>query len=84
MGIVIVSLPSSRMDYANRHIGDSRWIQYRTSASDPTSSKRLSSYARPHTLRVVFTENGRRYVAEKEFAATYPLITIFHLIRFSE
>jgi hypothetical protein len=76
--------PFQSNDYANQHIGDSRWIQYSTYASDPASGKRLRSYGSPHTLRVVFAEKGRRYVAEQEFAATYPLITIFHFIRFSE
>ena len=76
--------PFQSNDFANQHIGDSRWIQYSTSAYDPSTGKRHTSFGGPHTLRVVYTEDGRRYVAEREFAATYPLITLFHLVHFTE
>jgi len=66
--------------YANREIGASRWIQYSTYAFDPSSGKRHNFYGNPHTLRVAYTENGRYYVAERQFAATYPLITPFNFL----
>jgi hypothetical protein len=71
-------------DYANQDIGASRWIQYSTYAFGPLpSTRRHLSYGSPHTIRVVYVEDGRRYVAERQFAATYPLITPFHLIHFT-
>ena len=76
--------PFKSNDFANQHIGDSRWTQYSTYAYDPSSGGRYSSYGSPHTLRVVYTEDGRRYIAESQFAATYPLITFFDLLHFTE
>ena len=76
--------PFKSNDFANQRIGDSRWIQYSTYAYDPSSGQRYRSYGSPHTLRVVFNEDGRRYVAVSEFAATYPLITPFHLVHFTD
>ena len=73
--------PFQSNDYANKDVGDSQWIQYSTQAYGPLpSSRRHKFYGAPHTLRVVYTEDGRRYSAERQFAATYPLITFFHLL----
>ena len=55
--------PFKSNDFANHHVGDSRWIQYSTYAYDPSSGGRHSSYGSPHTLHVVYTEDGRHYIA---------------------
>jgi hypothetical protein len=66
-------------DYANRDIGASRFIQYFTSARGPVpANRRHTKYGSPHKLRVAYLEDGRRYVAEGNFAATYPVITLFN------
>jgi hypothetical protein len=72
------------IDFANKQIGESRWIQYTTYAYGPLPSSRPHTfYGGPHTLRVVYTEDGRRYTAERQFAATYPLITPFQMLHFT-
>ena len=68
-------------DFANKDIGASRWIQYFTRAYGPLpSSKAHQFYGQPHTLRVVYTEDGKRYFAERQFAATYPVITPLNVL----
>jgi len=72
--------PFKSNDYVNKEIGASRWIQYKTYACEPSTGKRQSAYGSPHTLRVVYEENGRYYIAEIQFAATYHLITPFNFL----
>jgi hypothetical protein len=62
-------------------VGESYWVSYETRAYGPLPSGGLHKfYGEPHTLRVVYAEDGRRYTAAQEFAATYPLITIFDVM----